>query len=342
MNPNCRRLIAPSPAVDASLMDQTLERDGGFSSMFLEVPRPTISAHPVRLRKIRGGPRLVNSRAHTSITRDGGATMKLDIPILMSPKVVQMWPRQPTASEARRISDEMHMMQSIGYTPFEDSAQAATLTTDVSLHRASGSLPSSGALEDILHSMPSATCSAAPSSFRQRRLSWAGMSIHGSTAATAASSTVFSRRATSSRFGDMHEHSPADETDSQLTSHEYHDLQRHFVSHVVPGSLALSTLQRHSAHARHDPSFPFEHVGKGEAASAMKRNKSQPALSVDEPRISTDEPMRRSASLHSLVDAKSAIKAGEGRSPPNPTQSCHSFCWPSLSCSCFLLASCGS
>ena len=281
--------------------------------MFLEVPRPSISAHPVRLRRICSGPRLVNSRAQTSIARDLGPSLRLDVPLSLSPEAMQIRPSRSIAAEARRFSEEMHMMHSIGYTPFEDSAASGPLTAELSLHRACGSLPSSGALDDILHSMPSNAYCAGGSSFRQRRLSWAGMSVHGSTPATAGSSHVCNRRATFGRFGELHDHSHSEEPDPQLTTDEYHDLQRHFVSHVVPGSLALNTLQRQSTQSRHEPSFPFEHAGRGEAASAMKRNKSQPALSVDEPRIPTHEPVRRSASLHSLVDGKSAIKSGEGK-----------------------------
>lgn len=310
----CRRLIAPSPAVDAALLDHTLERDGGYSSMFLEVPRPTVSAHPVRLRRISRGPRLVNSRAHNSISRECSASLQLDIPLSLSPKAVKVWPSPDwMAEEAGSLADEMHMMPVIGFSPFEDRVGAATLTAELSLHRASGSLPSEGTLDDILDSMPSTVQRSQALSFKHRRLSWACFPVHTSETAVPAPSNTFCRHATFGRLGQVHEQVHSEEvSEAQLTSHEYHDLQRHFVSHVVPGSLALNTLQRHSAHARQEPSFPSEHTGRNEEASAMKRNKSQPAMSVDEPRIITLEPVRRSASLHSLVDAKASIKAGEG------------------------------
>lgn len=311
----CRRLIAPSPAVDAALLDHTLERDGGYSSMFLEVPRPSVSAHPVRLRRISRGPRLVKSRAHTSMSRDFASSLQLDVPLPMNPEAVTDWPsRLPMTTGTPAISDGMHIMPVIGYSPFEGRAGSATLTADLSLSRAMGSLPSSETLDAIFNSMPSTSYHAIHTSFRHRRLSRAGPSVHGSAPVASSTRNVFSRHVTLSRYGEGLEHIPSEDmADSQLTSHEYHDLQRHFVSHVVPGSLALNTLQRHSAHARQEPSFPFEHAGRGEAASAMKRNKSQPAMSVDEPRVPSNEAVRRSASLHSLADAKTSIKAGEGK-----------------------------
>lgn len=280
--------------------------------MFLEVPRPNVSAHPVRLRRIGRGPRLVNSRAHTSMSQDLAASLKLEGSLPLNPEAVKVWPsRLPMPTGGPDVSDELHMMPTIGFSPFEDRAGSAALAADLSLRRATGSLPSTGTLDEILSSMPSTSFHATHSSFRHRRLSWAAPPFHGSASST---SSACSRHVTLSRHGEGLDYiSSEGVSDSLLTSHEYHDLQRHFVSHVVPGSLALNTLQRHSAHARQEPSFPFEHAGRAEMASALKRNKSQPAMSVDEPRVPSNEAVRRSASLHTLADAtrSRSIKAGE-------------------------------
>jgi hypothetical protein len=78
------------------------------------------------------------------------------------------------------------------------------------------------------------------------------------------------------------------------------------------GSLAMHSLQRHSAqaHQRTDLLPPHERAEHGEGQT-IKRTKSQPAVTFEEPQ-SPKHGVRRSASLHSIADALTAIKADEG------------------------------
>ena len=218
-------------------------------------------------------------------------------------------PSLPTMPSARFSPSMLGIIE--GDTPFNDNSSCGRLVPLPSLRRASGALPASVFMDDSGALTDDETFLGTPSPEGQR-LSGGGSIELGfnslmfntpSPWPQQSPNRQLQRHATWTGLLDSQ-----DTDDGQMGSHEFRDLQRHFVSNLLPGSLTRVSLQRHSASAsaRQDIS-PYT------APAMVQRTKSQPTIeSEEQQQVRQSSAIRRSASLHSLRGVQGPPALNEG------------------------------
>lgn len=248
--------------------------------MFLEVPRPPVFAHPVSLR------------------RKSAARHSADLSSSQRLPALDSSPSLPSMSSALFSPAMLGIVK--GHTPFNDDESSGVLIPLPSLRRASGALPGTVFFYDsgVLADDEGRLGTPSPEVPANMEMGFNSLTFDTPSPWPQPSpSRPFQRHATWTGRLDTQE------TDEGLTNtDEYRDLQRHFVSNLLPGSLARVSLQRHSASASARPDIsPYT-----PPPPAFQRTTSQPiieseALKVQQ-KVKKQGGVRRSASLHSLRD----------------------------------------
>ena len=243
------------------------------------MPRPQVFAHPVSLR------------------RKSAARRSADLATSQRLPTLDSSPSLPRLPSARFSPSLLGMMK--GNTPFNEDSSSGRLVPMPSLRRASGALPPSVFLDDSGVLADDEGLLGTPSPDKQRDSDASSIEI-GFNSTTFDGPSPWTPQCPHATWTGCLDSQDTD--DGQLSSHEFRDLQRHFVSNLLPGSLARVSLQRHSASARQDVS-PYTAISPYTAPAAFHRTKSQPAIeSEEQQQVRQQGTVRRSASLHSLRD----------------------------------------
>jgi hypothetical protein len=240
--------------------------------MFLEVPPPPVYAHPVKLRRVSHAPRLPTRKRAPSRFMSTNCQLK-------TAGTVARW-------HSKRSTLDVNIMQQLGSSVFNDDFDRV-----FSLHRADGSLPSSISLDSVLPPA-SAALGTDEQPTRRRRTRFKRMSLSGAGRRTG-SGLLMQRNATwDTRGRSFDGNFGEDDLDGDLRNV---NVQPSFVSHLVPGSLAMHSFSRCA--------FCRQQSDQGNGLPmALTRTKSQPTLAKDDGNPSKEGLVRRIASLHSIRD----------------------------------------